>query len=476
MSEDPIKKAYEDFLNSVNRGDNEFFDASTLVDIYDYAADNGDEFVRLEVLFRAARDYPNNEDLNMRRAWYYHDCNFPAGAKTVIGNTEIRPTGRGEGSRLNYLLKMTLTDLPQPKAIGHLKTILDMAPPMEDDEEIIRFLDVVSHYGLYAWAKREFSYLRSRCVYLNTLLYEMAQLAVENDDADYAVTLVEELTSLEPFNIDYWNYLAELDFSRKNLQKALSDAEFALAIDSSNVAARTFYAATLANLATDDNKAISLLADVISQQTPVDMECSYILCRALERQNRIDEGFDFFWPLFTADSANYRLAEILLKLAADHPQQLARVFDHIKAHAADFPVEDMMATMRNLFECRHFAIVADLIIALELPAEPYLAQALYREKRYGDILKHLDTASSFTTPPNSTSLSIVMALIRTGRREEALEAAKIIVSPGSHIHLWAFESMLVANALRRIVDALSADINAPSDDIDPFIADLSKGF
>ena len=476
MPEDPVKKAYEDFLSSLNSGDNDFFDASTLVDIYDYAADNGDEFVRLEVLFHAARHYPNNEELNARRAWYYHDCNFPAGARTVLGNADLKPAGRGNGPRLNYLLKMTLADLSKPKAIGHLKTIMDMEPPFEDDEEIIRYLDVVSHYGLYTWLKPEFSYMRTRCVYLNTLLYEMAQLAVENNDTIYAISLVEELTQLEPFNIDYWNYLAELDFSVKNHKKALSDAEFALAIDSTNVGARTFYAAALANLATDDDRAISLLRDVISQQKPVDMECSYILCRAMERRDRLDEGFNFFWPLFTADSANYRLAEILFKLTADRPEQLARVFDHIKAHAEDFPVDDMMATMRNLFECRHFAIVADLIIALELPAEPYLAQALYREKRYGDILKHLDTAASFATPPNSTSLSIVMALIRVGRREEALEAAKIIVSPGSHIHLWAFESMLVATAMRRIVDALSADINAPSDDIDPFIADLNNDF
>ncbi|MCF0213807.1 MAG: hypothetical protein HUK13_07615, partial [Muribaculaceae bacterium] len=144
MPEDSVQHLYEEFLDYLKNGSKTTFSEDDLLDVYDYATDIGDEYVRLEVLFFAARHRPNSLAFKMRRAWYYYDKGCPDGAANVLGGTEILPPSAGKRSRLEDLLKLNLMNGNQQDMIGYLKNILSLGRPIKNDEEIIRLVETAT--------------------------------------------------------------------------------------------------------------------------------------------------------------------------------------------------------------------------------------------------------------------------------------------------------------------------------------------
>ena len=470
MPEDSVQHLYEEFLDYLKNGSKTTFSEDDLLDVYDYATDIGDEYVRLEVLFFAARHRPNSLALKMRRAWYYYDKGCPDGAANVLGGTEILPPSAGKRSRLEDLLKLNLMDGNQQDMIGYLKNILSLGRPIKNDEEIIRLVETATRPEIYAWFKDNFDAFRKHCAFHDTLLSETVEVAKSRKDYDFAIPLAEELTAIEPFNIDFWNMLADLHYLTGNYQAVMSDAEFALAITPDDLLAQTYYAAALANVGTDDVKAMKLLINVIHQHKTVDIDCAYLLCRVLERQGRISEAYDIFYPLMTEDSGNSLLAEVLLKVVVSEcPQKLSEVIEFIKANPGVFPLVFLQNCTRELYNFQHYDAVAELIMALDLPLVDMLVESLYRLKRYDDLLSYVAPSYQFSSPLDNIDLCIILTLIRKGKREDALEMARHLVERERDNKESSFDNVLVVNALRQIAEALTADINAPADSFDPFV-------
>ena len=64
-----MRELYERFLQDVMNNDNsEFYEEDELLDIYDYAQDEGDDMVQLYVLLAGARLYPDSTFLDERKA------------------------------------------------------------------------------------------------------------------------------------------------------------------------------------------------------------------------------------------------------------------------------------------------------------------------------------------------------------------------------------------------------------------------
>ena len=68
-----LKHIYEKFRKSVVSGNvpSQYIDEDDLVDIYDYAGDNGDEYVQLMAVICAMNQCPGNEDMLQRRAYFF---------------------------------------------------------------------------------------------------------------------------------------------------------------------------------------------------------------------------------------------------------------------------------------------------------------------------------------------------------------------------------------------------------------------
>lgn len=279
---------YERFKQSLAKGnDDEFFDADDLIIIIDQAVDLEDEYVEIEAIMRGYRFFPDNEELASRRAFLYYDLNLDEG----VDNMRSRLP---EDSPMTRILSMRrMENSGNEEMFTEMLDGIVNAPGMLDDETIIQLVDCASACGCYKWVKENEKKLRAKTDYLPTLLYEIFIVADIQGDHSYSINLLEELTDLEPFNIDFWNALAQVqalpahDGSDADLDAALTSIDFALAIDSDNAQALTLKASILLQQGNAAAAADTLtpLADKMPQPTACE-----IYIRALYELDRIDEA------------------------------------------------------------------------------------------------------------------------------------------------------------------------------------------
>ncbi len=134
MQENPeeqeTERLYQRFKQSLSdREDMPFFDEDDLVAIYDYAGDYDDDYIRLEVLFYAARYYPDSMPLSGRRAIYYQTYSDDMRDSYLFDNT-------AQESLIMNILRLRALNPQGEEARRLLDGIVERFDNM-DDEEVI---------------------------------------------------------------------------------------------------------------------------------------------------------------------------------------------------------------------------------------------------------------------------------------------------------------------------------------------------
>lgn len=246
-------KLYERFRDSLaNGGDNDadFFDADDLLIIIDQAVDLDDEYVEIEAIMRGYRFFPDNEELRARRAFLYFDLNLDQGVENI--QSTLSPD-----SPMTKILSLRQREsvVEEDEVKRMLESIIAGGQKL-DDETIIQLVDCASACDCYDWLKLNEKRLRKVTDYLPTLLYELFIVADMRHDRDYCIRLLEELTEIEPFNVDFWNALAQTQVNvadepnrnEPDYEGALTSLEYALAIEHDNPSALTLKASVLIEL------------------------------------------------------------------------------------------------------------------------------------------------------------------------------------------------------------------------------------
>lgn len=224
---------YNKFKQSLSRkvDDEQFFDADDLIIIHDQAVDLDDQYVQIEALMRGFRYFPDNEEFASRRAFLYYDLNLDQGAKDVANRY-------GDETPIWELLKMRLNE-SLPGAADELRPMLDnmLATTSKfDDETIIQLVDAASACGHYDWLKANEKTLRKKTEYLPALLYEIFAVSEINGDLPYGISLLEELTEIDPFNFEFWSALTQAHMRNNDAAAALNACDYALAIQADDPA------------------------------------------------------------------------------------------------------------------------------------------------------------------------------------------------------------------------------------------------
>lgn len=95
MNDNNLEKLYNDFRASLSKPGSAYFDEDDIIDIYDYAADNNDDFIRLEALMYAARMFPDSVEMADRRNYFYYYLGIDSGVESRLRNQrELSPLGR----------------------------------------------------------------------------------------------------------------------------------------------------------------------------------------------------------------------------------------------------------------------------------------------------------------------------------------------------------------------------------------------
>lgn len=220
---DEREELLERFRESLSRPmADRFFDEDDLIEIFDYAGDLNDDYLRMEALMCAARYFPDSEELLERRGIFYSQYSDDARDQFLKHNPQSG----------NLILELLALRNDNPKAAKAKECLADMLDRYDrlSDEEVIQFVDAASALDCFGWMEQNLDRLRKKAAYEVVAIYEMAVAAELRRDYELSARMFEELTQMEPFNSYYWIQLARSYAELDDAEKSLSAIDYSLAI------------------------------------------------------------------------------------------------------------------------------------------------------------------------------------------------------------------------------------------------------
>ncbi len=417
-----------------------FFDEDDLIEIFDYAGDLNDDFLRIEALLCGARYYPDSEDLLVRRGIFFSQYSDDARAQFLSYN----PT---HGNLILELLKLRSNPPANDEAKFTLARLLDSHDKLSD-EEVIQFVDICSSLNQYAWLKDNLGTLRKKSQYLNVLIYEMGVVAESNHDFEFAAKMLEELTETEPFNSYYWMLLARQYAQLDEGEKALSAIDYSLAINpqaynSMLVKAKLMYTMqrpvdevltlTRKAIAESDNdpECVKFLAQVYHNEGQDDMAVQAIL-DALDPDRGSDKGET---DELQALAERQRIFDYIPDLLAYHPDNLSELLDRFYAVSDDNSQMMWMSWAQQLAVQGHNDTAREVIACYErnsgvsVPSIFNIEDAFVRKdfaRTIDSIQDYLNNIQGAEADFPSILIMHIISLVKSGETTRALSLCEFI--------------------------------------------------
>lgn len=332
-----MRELYERFLKGVLENDNsEFYDQDELLDIYDYAQDEGDEMTQLYVLLTGARLYPDSDFLDERKAFFLSSVSEEAARKMFSRK------GRRD-SALWQVLRLSLESYPDKNPEEGMADILssDFKIPCEG---VIRLIDMLRDLGRLDLLAENIHVIEEKCETPGVLYYEAAE-AFSADEAyqPLARNLAEELTTREPFNPDNWVLLAKMEYTLGHKEESLAAVDYALAIDPANERARLMKGLCMIHSASEAkdgvkktntpdsadvhlDEGIEILKEIL-RVNPLNSLATKALSDAYIRKGNKEAALDVLATFLQADQANSFAIIDILRLDSTDPTNSLNVFD-----------------------------------------------------------------------------------------------------------------------------------------------------
>lgn len=416
-----------------------FFDEDDLIEIFDYAGDLNDDFLRVEALLCGARFFPDSEELLVRRGIFFSQYSDEARSQFLSYNS-------ASDNLILEILRLRNAPPEGEDAQAALQALLDSHDSLTD-EEVIQFVDLCSSLAQFDWLKSKMDVMRKKAKYLNVLLYEMGAVAEMLHEFEYSVKMFEELTEYEPFNSYYWMLLARQHAQLDNAEKALSAIDYSLAINpqaynSMLVKARLLYSMqrpldevlSLARKAVaesdNDPECVKFLAQLYHSEGQDDMAAQVILS-ALDPDKEPDDDSDE--ASITAE--RQRIFEYIPELLAYHPDNIGDLLDRFYAANEDNSQMMWMSWAQQLSLQGHTDIAREVIACYErntgivVPSVFNIEQAFeYKDfkltiESIQNYLNNIDGAEA--NFPSVLTMHII-SLVKIGETDRALALCEFI--------------------------------------------------
>ena len=400
-----------------------YFDIDDLIEVFDYAGDVNDDYLRIEALMCGARYFPDSEALLERRAIFYSQYSQRAQNQFIQDNPS-------NGNLILDFIALKSENLTVEEAQAAVERLIDTHPAM-NDEEVIQFIDLCSFLNIYPWLKQRFDYLRSKVEYVNVLLYEAAIIAEYNKDIEFCTALLEELTQEEPFNSFYWMMLSRQYASMEDWAKAVNAIDYSLAINpdapqSLLMKAKLYYAL---DKPIEDIEQILLRAIEISNG---DLECVKYLASIYADDGRADKGRDLLLETISSRD-NDNDIEIIPELILYRPKQIDTLLDRFYNATTDNS-QIMWSSWAQQLSIQGYPDVAKSVIdcyarhtGVSLPTL-FIIEDAFRTKQFKEVIEYIDQYTSSMNiniwdSPSLQSMRLI-SLLKSGKMDEAREFCK----------------------------------------------------
>lgn len=424
-----MRELYERFLAGVRDNNNsEFYEEDELLDIYDYAQDEGDDMVQLYVLLAGARLYPDSDFLDERKAFFLSAINSDA-ARNMFGRR-----GRKD-SALWGVLKLSLDTYPDGNPEEGLSDLL-ATDHRFSCEAVIRLIDMLHDLNRDDLIAGNLHILREKADTPALLYYEAAEALYHNEQ--YVATardLADELTQQEPFNPDNWVLLAKIELAMQHAAECVAAADYALAIDPANH--RALLVRGIGLIASDDTieEGIGILRQVLAT-SPEDSFAAKALAEAYARQGKAAAAREVYSSFMEQNGGEPLMILDILKLHPDNPERYLRMYAAAEGDNERKWLE-VAAQLVNDGEAdqavRMLAFYNDTF-ALHEGMEYYL-QVLYRARKYEEYATLFGKCCSDAAQPGGTSygfsanayLLLASSYLMAGLYEEAVKICDLML-------------------------------------------------
>jgi len=446
----------------------EYFDEDDLIEIFDYAGDLSDDYLRFEVLLCGARYYPDSIPLKERRALLYSNIGEDVSEKYLEDNADCQGV-------LWDIARLRNSKPMGTMAIKELDRLLTRYSKFED-EEVIQLVDLASSLGKTDWLVLRLNALRAHVTYLPTLLFEVAVMLEMDGDYEQAIKLLKELTDLEPYNEQYWFMLAQEYDLADSTDDALQALDLALAILPEDKAMRFYHARLLTRNGNSREEAIASL-EKLSGEFPEDPDINRFLA-AFYIENADDKTIDaaklkagkVLNKCFNLNPGNRKLATDLLAIDAAPVNGIIDLVDKLHSPA---DTDEWIAWANELEDLGAYDKAIEILLHCEQKinmVDSGINEALiidyFMTKDFYAVCNRFETKTiggSSASPDNAALIFIAYAisLAKTGRTDEALEfsqmALKFIVNEGPEEITYALRRIGTGIVLTDIIDRCSKE-------------------
>ncbi|MCM1137879.1 MAG: hypothetical protein NC453_04765 [Muribaculum sp.] len=419
---DDRQDLYNEFESEVVKHGNQeaFFDENDLIEIYDYASDLDNSIVKMEVLIYGAIHYPKSEALATRRAWFYSSF----GDFETATEINKRVTG---GGVLNEILDIRVTlPIDSPEVEQRLDKIIDATDDF-DDESSIQLVDLCMEFGKVEWLAKNKDRIQAKCSFPQTFIYEFADGLEEEGELEKAAELFEELTMLEPFNLDFWQRLAVVQINMNDYESSLSSADYALAIEPSSVVAARIKGASLYQLNRDMDTVVELYTKVVNGPEVEESDVA-TLAAALVAVNRQKEAAALLKDYIPKHESPRTAINVLMVLDLD------AAIPYVEKEIENVTMTENDAFIWAKEHVDHEQYYAASVILLTyqrihgfILGYEFTFEICYNAERFKEIVDLYENSvyqELKDSPIPSITFPYVMSLIRLDNRTKALAAAK----------------------------------------------------
>lgn len=312
-----MRELYERFLKGVRENNNsEFYEEDELLDIYDFAQDEGNEMVQLYVLLTGARLYPDSDFLDERKAFFLSSINNEA------ARNMLKRKGRRD-SALWEVLKLSLDTYPDGNPEEGLTELLASEHRLSC-ETVIRLFDMLHDLGREDLIAENLHMLQEKAENKTIFCYEAAEALYHNEKyLPMARDIADDLTQQEPFNPDNWNLLAKIELALQHVDESVAAIDYALAIDPDNQNALLMKGLSLLASNKNNEKAVETLRKVLSIN-PDNSLAMKALADVYVRSGKSKAAIEVYSMYLQRNSSDVYVILDILKL---HPENADGYFD-----------------------------------------------------------------------------------------------------------------------------------------------------
>lgn len=360
-----------------------YFDEFDLIDVYDYANDIDDQYVKLEALMCGARLYPDSELLAVRRAYYYYSNNDNDAASELVKLYEHR-------SVLWDILQLKLECPSKDLAVYEVDKIISKSYKL-DDETIIQLVDFIEEYSIVSWAVVKKQAIAEKCEYPSTFYYELGMVVDGIGEHEIAASLFEDATMQEPFNGVFWECLSQSYYNCTEYEKALSAIDYALAIEPESHRGRVLKAQIAIELNKDIEETIDSLKFILSKN-PQDSQCVRTLAMLYDSIGQTDDAVKLILGISKSQPEEKLWVDCLLSEMNDSFDHciIDAYYDATKYIDEDLWIEWSIGYLSNGHNIQAFNIL-DCLHRHDRLQKGYniYYEVLYRLGRYEDVVSDI---------------------------------------------------------------------------------------